>query len=118
MGRLLRSVTRHIRNAVATWRKYCPKINRKPKIIRSSPVVAIFHCQIQMKTKKKEEGPNRILVEFYCILCNFAPPGPNENQKKVFTTFCAIFNANSNQRLKLNKKVFTAFFQWGTLNFR
>ena len=62
-------MTRCIRDAAATWCKFCPEIDTKPKIARSSPVVAIFNSQIRMKIKK---GLFHILVQF--------------------SAFCAIFN--------------------------
>ena len=66
-GRFL-SVTGRIRNAVATWGKFCPEIGRKPRIASSSHAVAISNSQIRMKAKKK--GLFRNLYDFALPVLN------------------------------------------------
>ena len=49
----LSSLTRCIRNAMATWCEFCPEIRRKTKTINRL-LLRFFYSQIRMKTKKNK----------------------------------------------------------------
>ena len=94
MGERLRSVTRRIRCAVATWCKFFPEINRKLKLIRSS-AVAIFQSQIRLQVKK-------VFAAFWWNFTAFCAILQRQirmkTKKKAFTALCAI----SNRRFLMN----------------
>ena len=79
MGGRLSSLTRCIRNAVATWCEFCPEIRKKTIAFWWDFFTAKFE-----RKQKKQEG-------IQCCLCNFYPPYRNEDQnKKVLLDDCIV----------------------------
>ena len=124
MGWRLNSLTRCIRNAVATWCKFCPEIRTKtiafccnfftakftwrPKNIKEQkvfiPVSAVFTCLIEIKTETKRFYLTILL--FVVLLCN------------IYAFFCAIFHRHILMKTKqIRKKVFPAYSVWGGAEF-
>ena len=125
----LSSLTRCIRNAVATWREFCPEIRGKQK---QSPFAAILSQPNLNEDQKKKQG-------LHPSLCDFYPHSWNEDQSKkvllddfivcgfivrylfycvIYVFFVRYLTATFESRPnKLEKRYFPLTVHGGTLNF-
>ena len=143
MGWRLNSLTRCIRNAVATWCKFCPEIRTKtsafccnfftakltwrPKNIKEQkvfiPVSAVFTRLIEIKTETNKFYLTILLFvvllcEICFLSCNISPPHFNEdqtNKKKRYFPLTRYGGSWIFHRRKpnLNGDIGDAIYRWG-----